>query len=316
MPAAQKYFEKALSNSSHRSYKSAHTRFINFCSRYSITPFPLSETILCSFATFLAEEGLKLQTIKCYLSGLRFAQLANGFPDPQIGLNCPRLECIIRGIKRSQAEANVASRTRLPITPDILAIIQKSLPFSSDGTMIWAACCLGFFGFLRAAEFTVPSLTDYDPTVHLSLSDVSLDSHSNPSVLRVHIKQSKTDPFRHGVDIFVGKTLSSICPVSALTAYLVVRGPQPGPLFLFRDGSTLSRQKLVLQVRECLKAGGVNEALYCGHSFRIGAATTAAKKGLEDSLIQTLGRWQSSAYLRYIKLPRESLSAISKLLVA
>ena len=33
---------------------------------------------------------------------------------------------------------------------------------------------------------------------------------------------------------------------------------------------------------------------YAGHSFRIGATTTAASSGIEDSTIQTLGRWQSS----------------------
>ena len=36
---------------------------------------------------------------------------------------------------------------------------------------------------------------------------------------------------------------------------------------------------------------------YSGHSFRIGAATTAAAKGIEDCIIKILGWWESLAYL-------------------
>lgn len=235
------------------------------------------------FATFLVQEGLKLQTIKCYLSTLRHAQIANGFPDPRIGQDHPRLECILRGIKRSQASSSASPRSWLPITPDILRLICSHLPASPDSCMIWAACCLGFFGFLRAGEFTVPSMEDFDPEAHLSLADIALDSHSSPSLMRVRIKQSKTDPFRKRVDIYLGRATPPLCPISAMVAFLDARGSCPGTLFRFTDGSPLSRLRLVDCVRSCLRQAGLDERAYAGHSFRIGAATTAAAKGVEDS---------------------------------
>ncbi|KAK2160937.1 hypothetical protein NP493_1618g00010 [Ridgeia piscesae] len=42
---------------------------------------------------------------------------------------------------------------------------------------------------------------------------------------------------------------------------------------------------------------------YKGHSFRIGAATAAADSGLSETQIQTMGRWKSSAFKRYVRIP-------------
>ena len=49
-------------------------------------------------------------------------------------------------------------------------------------------------------------------------------------------------------------------------------------------------------------------------SLVIGAATTAATAGLEDSVIRSLGRWNSDAFLTYIRTPREHLAKLSNLL--
>ena len=62
------------------------------------------------------------------------------------------------------------------------------------------------------------------------------------------------------------------------------------------------------EVKKALDIAGVDAANYNGHSFRIGAASTAAANGMEDSMIKTLGRWESEAYQRYIKIPREELA--------
>ena len=70
--------------------------------------------------------------------------------------------------------------------------------------------------------------------------------------------------------------------------------------------------------RAVLQPAGVDGSQYSGHSFRIGAATAAAARAaaataaVRDSLIQTLGRWQSAAYLLYVRVPRERLAAISR----
>ena len=88
----------------------------------------------------------------------------------------------------------------------------------------------------------------------------------------------------------MGRTGLDLCPVAALLGYLSVRGSQPGPLFLFEDGWFLTRGHFIDAVWTALNSAGVDQQKYCGHSFRIGAATIAAARGIEDSVIKTLGR--------------------------
>ena len=104
--------------------------------------------------------------------------------------------------------------------------------------------------------------------------------------------------------------------MAALLGYLSVRGSQHGPLFLFEDGRFLTRGRFVDAIRTALNSAGVDQQKYCGHSFRIGAATTAAARGIEDSVIKTLGRWESVAYLQYVRIPREQLSGVTCQLAA
>lgn len=117
---------------------------------------------------------------------------------------------------------------------------------------MWAASTLTFFSFCRSGEITVPSEGGYDPNAHLSYNDLSGDKAKCPSRITLRLKKSKMDPFREGVHITVGATNNSLCPVSALLAYLVHRGSKDGPLFLWPDGTPLTRTRFVQEVRGVL----------------------------------------------------------------
>ena len=116
----QVLFGKGLAASTLRSYSAAHKRYLCFCAQFNISPeFPLAENVLCYFVSTLSDDSLKHQTIKCYFSGIRHAQIAMGYGDPFAGQPMPRLEYVLKGIKRSQAEKNAQSKPRLPISQSI-----------------------------------------------------------------------------------------------------------------------------------------------------------------------------------------------------
>ena len=77
------------------------------------------------------------------------------------------------------------------------------------------------------------------------------------------------------------------------------------------DGKPLTGMALVSWLKSTLQQIGVNPTQFSGHSFLIGAATTAAARGIGDATIQTLGRWKSDSYTRYIRIPRNELSTLS-----
>ena len=277
-------------------------------------PFPLTEDVLTHFVAFLYKEGLKAGTVKSYLAATRYAQVALGLGNPHME-DMARLEYVVRGVKRL---ASAPTRTRLPITLTLLAQLRCSWLTSRSGrdaSMLWAAATMCFFGFLRAGEVVVPSDSAFDPSIHLTVKDISVDSHSSPSYIAVNIKASKTDPFRRGVTIYLGRTHNQICPVAATLRYMVEIGLAEGPLFVFENGRLLTRERFVAAVRESPASAGVDTAKYSGHSFRIGAATTAAERGIQDSLIRTMGRWESSAYLLYIRTPRDAICSVAKTLL-
>ncbi len=312
--AVLKYFTQGLAPSTRATYSSAIRRFLQFCHTYNLTRLPLTEPLVSRYAAYLAEGNLTSTTIRLYLAALRYLQIAKGLPDPNLMSN-PYLQLVLRGIQRSST--GQPRPKRLPITPLILQQLHSlwsTQPIAYDKVMLWATCCLGFFGFMRSGEFTCPSLAAFETSM-LTPADVVVDSRLNPTYLSIHLRRSKTDQFGTGTTIVLGRTNTHVCPVAALLSYMSIRSHTGGPLFLFQDGRTLSKSRLVACQKESLNTLGINPDGYSGHSFRIGAATAAAAAGLSDSLIQSLGRWKSSAFLEYLRILQSTLTQISPLLL-
>ena len=118
-----------------------------------------------------------------------------------------------------------------------------------------------------------------------------------------------------GATIDLGWTGEDLWSVAAIQGYLVDRTLRPSPLFVFADGRPLRKAVLLQRMQQALASAGIHAGKYTGHSFRIGEATAAAAAGYEDSTMQTLGRWGSDSYQRYIRLRPEALAPINKRLV-
>ena len=133
-----------------------------------------------------------------------------------------RLQLTLKGILKNQVVTHPL-RIYLPITLQIMWSIKRLLakqPSSYYNIMIWAACFLAFFGFLHVGKFIVKADDQYDESCHLSFSSISINNRVNPQLLKIIIKQYKTDQFCKGVSAFLGKTGENLCPIRGILLYL------------------------------------------------------------------------------------------------
>ena len=75
----------------------------------------------------------------------------------------------------------------------------------------------------------------FNPDRHLTISDLVFMPKSSPKYMLVRLKVSKTNPFRKGQTIVIGRANSNLCPIFAMVAYLspVLPFPTQGLYLLF-----------------------------------------------------------------------------------
>ena len=185
----QRYYHLGSAESTWKSYSAGVWHYLQFCTLAKKNALPATRSTLLLFVTYLASLNLSYSTIKVYLSRVRSLHTTHGHHIAFSRQLTPRIQ-VLKDIRKYQA-IGASSRICHPITIQIMvgikSILQKN-PHSYHSIMMWAACCLAFFGFLRSSEFIVPSQEAYDKEVHLSLSDLTVDNKPHPRLFRVTIK--------------------------------------------------------------------------------------------------------------------------------
>ena len=291
-----KFLFSSLATNSINTYRCGVKQYVEFCSSLLIPPLPLSEPTLEIFVTSLCGR-VGAKTMRVYLYGVQYWATLQG--DSTIIAEMARLPYVIRGIRRWQGNAHTRA-VRHPITLPLLHAILNYIDRNyvlNDRLMYRAAVLLAFFGMLHVSEFTAPSRTAFDPQIHLLNSDISFTDAFH--IVCIRIKSSKTDPFRVGTTVRMATTDDCLCPVTAMSQFLMQRPPARGPLFIFRDVTYLTRNN----IRNLLRNSLPDIEHVSTHSFRRGGASYLAQAGLPHEVIQILGRWKSDSYRLYISLP-------------
>jgi hypothetical protein len=163
--------------------------------------------------------------------------------------------------------------------------------------LLSAAFLFAFFGFLRIGEITETGNASDNHVI--KISDIKFEGNN----LKVTIQSSKTDQIGNSTTLILPKNkCESMCVARQLKAYLKFRPNIDGQLFCHLNHKKLTRFQFLAILRSALKFIGLSSDDYNTHSFRIGAATTAAMLGKNDNEIKSMGRWKSDSFKTYIRM--------------
>ena len=262
-----------------------------------LTPrLPVSVSTTLLFLANLHENNYAATSIVSILSAVSYFHKANNFPDPTSAFLVIKAIAGARNLSRSVD-------IRLPITPCILSKLVDATVhvFSSPykALLIRTMMVLAFKAYLRVGEMVPRCLSSGLGCLQLG------DVFSTDSTLTVCFRKFKHSS-KHGPQTLTLKnaTVDGTCINLnvMLCSFIQFRGPKPGTLFSFPDGTPMVRHEFDLALQSLLAFCGLDSKQFKGHSFRIGAATAAAVRGDSDAQIRAAGRWSSDAFRRYIRI--------------
>lgn len=185
--------------------------------------------------------------------------------------------------------------------------------------LLRAIFVIAYFGAFRISEYLISS----DRLKLLSLDNVSLvRSGAMAGSMRFVLYKTKNNPSGPYQEVFFPPIPNDvICPVTALQDYLRLRPRTESDVsfFLDLDGSPLVARSFNEVLRSVLARMSISHVeLFSSKSFRIGAASDAFALNIPVSDIQALGRWQSEAFMYYIRSGARAVRAagVQRLLAA
>lgn len=158
-----------------------------------------------------------------------------------------------------------------------------------------AMYALAFVAALRVGEITYPGNLPGQNIISIGQIAFMETREGTVTALKLTLRHYKHSDSSSPVDIFIYRERDNEYE------YIDIRGQFPGPLFCWPDASLITRSFFVTALKEDLQFCDLDISHYKTPSFRIGAASWAAAKGMSDTQIRDFGRWKSNAFLRYIR---------------
>ena len=183
--------QQSYAHNTWRNFKSQYRRYTSFAKHKGFQAFPISESSLILFATFLSMEVKSVDTIRNYVSGVRTINSILSFESrPPVEL----LNVILRGLRRLLAKP---VKQAPPLTPALLISIGQQVNITNPlEVSSFTALLFGFHLLLRRSNLVPETRSQFDQDKQLTRSDVV---HGYGRVSLVSISWTKTIQYKERV---------------------------------------------------------------------------------------------------------------------
>ena len=298
--------KSSKANNTIRAYRSDFKDFVTFCIKNAFKSLPTEPKIVSLYLTHLSIKDAKMSTLRRRLVSIGMIHKLKGH---YLDTKHPIIIENIMGISRKKGNYQ---RGKKPILINHLKAIvdvidqeyiterkNKRKGYTEENIEIKkirdkTIILIGFGGGFRRTEL-----------VSIDFEDLEFVSEG----VKIIIRRSKTDQFGEGMikglPYFSNATY---CPVLHLKKLLDISNIKSGAIFRkFNKGFGLSDKRLTdqsvaLLLKKYLRAAGIENKNYSGHSLRSGFATATAESGADErSIMAMTGHKTTQMVRRYIK---------------
>jgi len=269
--------KSSKSHNTIRAYKSDLKSFNQFCKNLNLRSMPTNEKTVSLFITEISKFS-KFSTIKRKLAAIKTSHVLTG---NYLDLKHPIINENLKSIKN---KIGIYQKSKKPILiKDLKEIISNVELQKNIKTKLRdkALILVGFAGAFRRSELVALKFKHLD--------------FVNEGV-KIFIERSKTDQSGEGmVKALPFFNDRKYCPVLNLQIwinFLKNKNTKSEKIFNISDKS------VALIVKKYVKASGLDDTNYAGHSLRSGFATSTAESGAEEMQIMAMTGHKSNLMVR------------------
>lgn len=259
---------------------------------------PTSSPLILAFISSLAG-SYSGSTLTNYVCGVRAWHILHGL---RWDMEDMQLKAALTGATTFAPPTSKRPK-RAPITIQILDQILENLdPNNHLDAAISSAITTIFYTTSRSGEFTVPTLSSFDPNIYISRANVSEKTDRNGHKV-IAFQLPKTKCSANGEEVSCAAQDGPSDPKRNLDNHLRVNDPPENVhlfAYKFKNGyRPLTKHTLMQRLNVIAKTLGLEDLK--GHGFRIGATLEYLLRGLPFDVVKAIGRWKGDSFTLYLR---------------